>query len=243
MGLKFIDLFAGVGGFHLALKELGHQCVFACEIDSQLNALYERNFGLKPRGDIKQIDSADIPDHDILCAGFPCQPFSQAGRRNGFKCPDKGDLFDCVIEILCEKAPDYFILENVPHLKKHDGGRTWQKLTPNSIVLDIKLTMSTFRLISLESRRSGDDCLLLEIEKKHLISPNFQNIPNQMLERYLTRTQKIRGNCPIMFKNAWKFGKNSLKSFPKVRPFLLSRFGQWNLEQTTVFQRKKRPMH
>ena len=128
MGLKFIDLFAGLGGFRLALESLNHECVFACEIDSQLNALYEHNFGLKPLGDIKNVDNSDIPEHDILCAGFPCQPFSQAGYRRGFNCPEKGNLFDYVIGILHAKKPNYFILENVPHLKRHGAGRTWQKM-------------------------------------------------------------------------------------------------------------------
>ena len=126
--MKFVDLFAGLGGFRLALEALNHECVFACEIDPQLNALYERNFGLKPLGDIKEVDSSDIPGHDILCAGFPCQPFSQAGYRRGFECPDKGDLFDYVIRILHAKKPSYFVLENVPHLKRHNGGRTWEKM-------------------------------------------------------------------------------------------------------------------
>ncbi|HMN89394.1 MAG TPA: DNA cytosine methyltransferase [Saprospiraceae bacterium] len=72
--LKFIDLFAGIGGFHLALQKLGHQCVFACEIDKTLAELYERNYGTKPEGDIKKVDIKSIPSHDILCAGFHCQP-------------------------------------------------------------------------------------------------------------------------------------------------------------------------
>lgn len=129
--MKFIDLFAGLGGFRLALEALNHECVFACEIDPQLNALYEQNFGLKPLGNIKDIDSSDIPEHDILCAGFPCQPFSQAGYRRGFECPEKGNLFDYVIGVLHAKKPSYFILENVPHLKRHDDGRTWQKMKKN----------------------------------------------------------------------------------------------------------------
>lgn len=85
--LRFIDLFAGLGGFHLALKELGHQCVFACEIDEDLAALYEENFGLKPHGDIRTLDLRSVPDHDVLCAGFPCQPFSKAGEQRGLECP------------------------------------------------------------------------------------------------------------------------------------------------------------
>lgn len=83
--LKFIDLFAGLGGFHLALEKLGCECVFASEIQPELQSLYERNFGMKCSGDINEIDiTKDIPDHDILCAGFPCQPFSQAGKQQGF---------------------------------------------------------------------------------------------------------------------------------------------------------------
>ena len=83
--MKFIDLFAGLGGFHVALKEQGHECVFACEIEEFLRKHYHKNFNLHPSGDISKIAINSIPDHDILCAGFPCQPFSQAGYKKGFK--------------------------------------------------------------------------------------------------------------------------------------------------------------
>ena len=84
--LKFIDLFAGLGGFHIALERLGCKCVFASELRPDLQALYKQNFPETPRieGDITKVDLASIPQHDILCAGFPCQPFSQAGYRQGF---------------------------------------------------------------------------------------------------------------------------------------------------------------
>ena len=134
MSMKFIDLFAGLGGFHQALTQLGHQCVFACEIDKQLNTLYEENFERKPDLDIRHVNVANIPEHDILCAGFPCQPFSKAtptDRRTGFDDPDQGDLFDYVIDILKAKEPRYFILENVPNLQKHDSGQTWEKILEN----------------------------------------------------------------------------------------------------------------
>ena len=98
--LRFVDLFAGLGGFHLALRELGHKCVFACEVDESLANLYEKNFGMRPHGDIRALDIARIPAHDILCAGFPCQPFSKAGGQEGFECPQWGDLIDYVIRIL-----------------------------------------------------------------------------------------------------------------------------------------------
>jgi DNA (cytosine-5)-methyltransferase 1 len=85
--MRFIDLFAGLGGFHLALRRLGHKCVFASEVNAELRALYEKNFGILPQGDIRNVDIANIPPHDILCAGFPCQPFSKAGRQNGLRDP------------------------------------------------------------------------------------------------------------------------------------------------------------
>ena len=126
--VKFIDLFAGLGGFHLALANLGHQCVFASELDPDLAVLYEKNFGLKPYGDIRTCELKDIPKHDVLCAGFPCQPFSKAGEQRGSKCPQWGDLIDYVIDILHSHKPEYFIIENVPNLVRHNRGRTWRKI-------------------------------------------------------------------------------------------------------------------
>ncbi len=126
--LKFIDLFAGLGGFHLALQSLGHQCVFACERDENLALLYEKNFGVIPHGDIRTLEPPSVPDHDILCAGFPCQPFSKAGGQQGFECPQWGDLIDYVVRILRHKKPEFFIIENVPNLVRHRQGQTWRKI-------------------------------------------------------------------------------------------------------------------
>lgn len=125
--MRFIDLFAGLGGFHQALAQLGHECVFASELDEDLAALYKKNFGLVPNGDIRKHYLA-VPSHDILCAGFPCQPFSKAGEQKGLKCPQWGDLIDYVIAILRNKQPQYFIIENVPNLVRHNGGKTWEKI-------------------------------------------------------------------------------------------------------------------
>lgn len=126
--MRFIDLFAGLGGFHLALTNLGHRCVFACESDLELRELYKKNFGLAPAGDIRRIAVDDVPSHDILCAGFPCQPFSKAGEQQGFDCPKWGDLFDFVIAIIRRREPTYLILENVPNITRHNNGTTWTGL-------------------------------------------------------------------------------------------------------------------
>lgn len=126
--MRFIDLFAGLGGFHLALQRLGHTCVFASELDPQLRALYKINFGMDAEGDIKQIDADAIPAHDVLCAGFPCQPFSKAGEQNGFDDPKWGDLFDHLLRIVRHHHPRFLMLENVPNFAQHDKGNTWRKV-------------------------------------------------------------------------------------------------------------------
>ena len=126
--MRFLDLFAGLGGFHLALQRLGHECVFASELDPELAVLYKENFGIELAGDIREVKLKDIPEHDILCAGFPCQPFSKAGGQQGLKCPQWGDLIDYVICILRWHKPTYFIIENVPNLVRHNEGKTWARI-------------------------------------------------------------------------------------------------------------------
>ena len=131
--LKFIDLFAGIGGFHLALKSLDMECVFTSEIDTHARKTYAANFKDKYldhpdlfAGDIWKVDYKKIPDFDILCGGFPCQPFSQAGHKKGFKDNKDGNLFFSIEQILKNKKPKAFFLENVRHLKNHDNGNTFK---------------------------------------------------------------------------------------------------------------------
>lgn len=127
----FIDLFAGLGGFHLAMEKLGGKCVFACEIQEDLRELYKKNFNMECKGDINDIDMKnEIPSHDILCAGFPCQPFSKAGKQQGFEDEkDRGNMFLKIMEIIKIHKPNYVFLENVPNLKSHDGGNTYNVIT------------------------------------------------------------------------------------------------------------------
>ncbi len=126
--MKFIDLFAGLGGFHLALKDLGHECVFASEIDNELRQVYLANFPEmtgKVYGDIRQCRDS-VPNHDILCAGFPCQPFSKSGAQRGLDDTTRGTLFDEIVSVLESHQPRYVLLENVGNFERHDDGRTWQ---------------------------------------------------------------------------------------------------------------------
>lgn len=130
----FIDLFAGIGGFHLALASLGGECVFASEKDSFARQTYQHNFDTSQfeyNDDIRKVSPHQVPDHDILCAGFPCQPFSQAGLKKGFNDgadSERGNLFFCILDILEAKQPKAFILENVRHLVSHDDGRTFETI-------------------------------------------------------------------------------------------------------------------
>lgn len=122
--VRFIDLFAGIGGIRRSFEDAGARCVFSSEIDVNAQYTYYSNYGVVPFGDIKQIDTDAIPDHDILCAGFPCQPFSYIGQREGFEHPTQGTMFHEILRILTKKRPKVVFLENVPGLLNHDEGRT-----------------------------------------------------------------------------------------------------------------------
>lgn len=166
--LKFIDLFAGLGGFHLALTKLGHECVFASELQPELRELYKKNFEIECVGDINKVDiKKEIPQHDILCGGFPCQPFSQAGFQRGFEDEERGNLFYKIMEILEEWKPEFVFLENVPNLKTHDNGKTY------SIIHD---TLET----------------LYDV-KEDIISPHYFGIPQHRTRFYIVGRLKSMG--------------------------------------------------
>jgi DNA (cytosine-5)-methyltransferase 1 len=137
--LKFIDLFCGIGGFRYAFEKVGAECVFSSDWDKFSQVTYAANFGEKPHGDIHSVAVADIPKHDILCGGFPCQPFSLAGvskknslgRKHGFDDEKQGNLFFSIADILDYHKPAAFVLENVKNLKSHDGGRTFDVIYHN----------------------------------------------------------------------------------------------------------------
>lgn len=120
---SFIDLFCGIGGFHLALSSYGAKCIFASDINVSASNVYYKNFGIQPKGDIKCIKNIDIPKHDILCAGFPCQSFSISGNQNGFS-DENGKLFFEVYRIARYHHPKLIILENVKNLLSHNNGKT-----------------------------------------------------------------------------------------------------------------------
>ena len=128
--LKFIDLFCGIGSFHYSFKKLGFECVMASDICEPARNTYKHNHKLKPKGDICGIEASKIKPYDILTAGFPCQPFSQAGYRKGFK-DDKdkrGTMFSQVMKFVKTNKPRVVVLENVAHLLKHDNGKSFERI-------------------------------------------------------------------------------------------------------------------
>ena len=175
----FIDLFAGLGGFHIALKQLGGKCVFASELRKDLRDLYAVNFpGVILNNDITEEGLVPkIPKHDVLCAGFPCQPFSQAGKRQGFDDDkDRGNLFWYIKDILKEHKPTYFILENVSNLKGHDDTKTWKIIKYN--------------LEHIEDQESGKE--FGYTVKEAILSPHQFGLPQHRKRIYIVG--KIRND-------------------------------------------------
>jgi len=121
--VKFIDLFAGMGGFRIALERNESECVYSSEWDKYAQITYKNNFGELPEGDITKVDISKIPDHDILCGGFPCQAFSISGKQGGFN-DARGTLFFEIAKIVKKKKPKIIFLENVKNLGRHDNGKT-----------------------------------------------------------------------------------------------------------------------
>ena len=127
-GKRYADLFCGLGAFHTAFDRLdqGYECVFACDLDERVRRIYHENYGIEPHGDINTIDVDSIPDVDIICAGFPCQPFSIAGKKEGFRDLVKGNLFYKILDIIDAKSPQKIILENVKNLHTIHNGDTFR---------------------------------------------------------------------------------------------------------------------
>jgi len=208
--MKFIDLFAGLGGFHIALKNAGLECVFASEIDTKLRSLYEENFGMKCHGDITQIHETEIPEHNILCAGFPCQPFSKAGHQKGFSDVKSGEMIHEIIRVLKYHQPEYFILENVPNLKSHNNRKTWE------IIQNLL-----------------EECNY--VVKDFILSPHHFGIPNNRDRMFIVGTHKKERSITFDFKREEK--EIDIKKFLKNNPTNAKKLSDQQLECLNFWQR------
>lgn len=225
----FIDLFAGLGGFHLALQQLGCKCVFASELKEDLRKLYQLNFPELDekylKGDITMVDVNDIPSHDILCGGFPCQPFSQAGKRLGFQDEGRGDLFFKICEIIQHHRPRYIFLENVSNLKGHDNGDTW-------------------RVIKRELEKLG-----YYVPEPEILSPHQFGIPQHRRRIYIVGLRKdlidSKDPKPFEFPNEKKEKNCDIttiidSSDTDIQPLALKTLQQLKVWQKFLTELKKR---
>lgn len=189
----FIDLFAGIGGIRLPFQELGGKCVFTSEWDKFAQRTYTANFGEVPHGDITQISADDIPDHDVLLAGFPCQAFSQAGLRKGFH-DTRGTMFFEIQRILAEKRPKAFLLENVKQLRGHDKGRTLDTIL-NILRGQVNTEVPTDIPMSESARKSLTTPLNYWVDCRVLRAADF-GVPQNRERIYIV------GFCRDAFKDA-----------------------------------------
>jgi DNA (cytosine-5)-methyltransferase 1 len=210
---SFIDLFAGIGGFRLALEGLGGECVFSSEIDSECAKTYEANFGEYPNGDITKIEPKNIPNHDILCAGFPCQPFSISGKMKGFG-DTRGILFFTILEIIKEKQPKVVFLENVKHLKDHDGKKTLKTIIQHLEELGYKTEWQILNAKDFGLAQNRERIIIIGNKKKRF---NFSKIPKNesgiikdILEDQADFEYLKPSEYTILPKNQWKRQKSGL---------------------------------
>lgn len=187
--MRFVDLFAGLGGFHLALARLGHECVFASEIDVALQEVYERNFGIRPAGDIRGVSAPAIPEHEVLCAGFPCQPFSKAGAQEGFECEHWGDLFAEVLRVLEHHRPAYVLLENVPNLTRHRGGATWERVVGSLRTLGYSVEHRRVSAVDLGVPQTRQRVFIVatRVGLPGIVWPESSSWPTDGIDSYLDR--------------------------------------------------------
>lgn len=214
----FIDLFAGIGGMRLAYENVGGRCVYSNEWNKYSQQTYYANFGEQPEGDITKVDAKTIPDHDILVAGFPCQPFSIAGvskkislgRKTGFEDKTQGTLFFDVCRILKEKRPEAFMLENVKNLKSHDKGRTFKTILESLDELKYKVFFAVLDgqnfvpqhreriiIVGFDMERYGDD-----IEFDFDITPvNPKPVMRDILEKKVDDKYTLSDNLWTYLQN------------------------------------------
>ena len=217
--MRFVDLFAGLGGFRVALERLGHECVFACEVEPQLQELYCRNFPDGPRihGDIRA-SKQDVPHHDLLCAGFPCQPFSKSGTQAGLSDETSGTLFHEILDILKRHKPSYVFLENVGNFERHDKGRTWR-------IVESSLNELGYEVRATEHIASGGQGLL---------SPHHLGFPHHR-ERFFAVASNV-GVSKNIFPTRNRKAVTSLTDVVQSRDELSER----DLEETQIADQHRR---
>ncbi len=216
--IKYIDLFCGIGSFHYSFKKLNWECIMACDINDSVKKTYKENYNLLPLDDITNIEPKDIPNYDILCAGFPCQPFSQCGKHKGFE-DDRGTLFFNIMKFVNYHKPKIIILENVQGLLTHDKGKTFEKIKENIEKANYSIThkiikCSDYGIPQMRKRLiiigiKNDSNMVKNINKlldfdEYKKETTLSNFFNKNFQKDIAYTIRCGGrNSPINDKHNW----------------------------------------
>ncbi|TDF42371.1 DNA (cytosine-5-)-methyltransferase [Alteromonadaceae bacterium M269] len=248
--VRFIDLFAGLGGFHVGMSNAGFECVFASELDHELRELYAVNHSLIPVGDIRHIREEEIPEHDVICAGFPCQPFSLAGSQKGRKCPKSGKLIDEVVRIAKYHKPQVILLENVPKIKTISEGQFWSYLNKAFSDIGYKLQHKIISPVDLGIPQNRKRIFIMlsreDIDVNHFEWPASKDYSQQFLEEYLDdegtkelqkeKLDQLR-HWQVLVKHIGRAGLNHLGLVaPEFGATYPMDFGDLTLEELKAFK-------
>lgn len=182
--VRFIDLFCGIGGIRMGMAAQGFECVFSCDINVECQRTYKENFHEEPQGDITQIDEKLIPDHEILCAGFPCQPFSISGKQKGFE-DTRGTLFFDICRILDAKKPSVVFLENVKHLVHHNGGKTLQTIIEKLEALGYETNWDILNGADFGVPQNRERIIIIGSKKRKFDFTKIHQVPRRNLVDFL----------------------------------------------------------
>ena len=223
---NFIDLFAGIGGFRLALESFGANCVFTSEWDKNCQSVYEKNFDDECYGDITKIKEVDIPNHDILCAGFPCQAFSISGKQRGFE-DSRGTLFFDIVRIAKYHQPRLLILENVKNFERHDNGNTLNVVLSTLNEIGYKIKYKVLNASKFGIPQSRKRIFIIGILKKYSESFDDYDIPDgngkrTTLKDFILPNSQVEKKCFIKSIDLTDFKKND----EKVKPDMFSFYDQ-----------------
>lgn len=209
----FVDLFAGIGGFRLALESLQGKCVFSSEINDECIKTYAMNFNEYPHGDITKIEPQSIPDHEILCAGFPCQPFSISGKMRGFD-DTRGTLFFNILEIIKTKKPKTVFLENVKHLKDHDDKRTLKTIIKHLEELGYKTEWTILNAKDFGLAQNRERVIIIANKKQRFDFKKIKKIDpvaiRDILEKEASFEYLKPNDYTILPKEKWRKQKSGL---------------------------------
>lgn len=231
--IKYIDLFAGIGGFHQAMKHFEGKCVFASEWDRNCQKIYEQNYGIKPFGDITKISENDIPDHDLICAGFPCQAFSISGKKLGFN-DTRGTLFFEIARIAKYHQPKLIFLENVKNLVTHDHSKTLTviKETLKELNYDVFCQVLNASFFGVPQKRERIYLLAFhkDLKIKNFTFPSSYGKPTKLEDFLLPENDVLDffiNRKDVLFNNI-KIQKDLLGNYPQkpIRLGIINKGGQ-----------------